>query len=373
MVQRPTAARLRRGSEIVSLRDYVAAPDDDWDDIARRPSEPNSFAERWFVEASVRNLDPPADARMLVVREEGQLIGLMPLIIAPRYGRTPVRHVENWLHFNSFFGAPLVRRSFEPFFWHRALELLDANPDAPAFLHVVMLDETGPLTRTLLAARRGTAIVHRSRRAMLRSTLSPDAYYESAVRKKKRKETGRLRSRLAEQGAITFSHLPDATQLDAWIDAFLSLEASGWKGRKGSALANDTHTAAFSRDAFHGAWAAGRLDMLRLDLDGRAIAMLVNFFAPPGGFSFKIAFDEAYARFSPGVLIQIENLKLLDRQDIEWMDSCAVEDHPMINSLWTERRAVVRVTIPLRGWRRRAAFSLCRALETASSLARGLR
>ena len=43
-----------------------------------------------------------------------------------------------------------------------------------------------------------------------------------------------------------------------------------------------------------------------------------------------------YARFSPGVLIQLENLKILDRGDVAWMDSCAVQDHPMIDSLWTE-------------------------------------
>jgi hypothetical protein len=52
------------------------------------------------------------------------------------------------------------------------------------------------------------------------------------------------------------------------------------------------------------------------------------------------------------------------------MDSCAVEDHPMINSLWGERRGIVRVTVPLSGFRRRAEFRLCRALEDASAALR---
>jgi CelD/BcsL family acetyltransferase involved in cellulose biosynthesis len=221
-----------------------------------------------------------------------------------------------------------------------------------------------------LNARRGAAVVHRSTRALLQSDLSPPEYYETTVRKKKRKEIGRLQSRLAETGTVAFSRLADVAELDSWIDTFLALEASGWKGRDGAALANESRTEGFVRDAIRAAFAAERLEIIRLAVDDRVIAMLVNFLTAPGSFSFKIAFDEEYARFSPGVLIQLENLKILESPGIDWMDSCAVEDHPMINSLWAERREIVRVSVPLKGKRRRATFSTCRALEAASALVR---
>ena len=48
----------------------------------------------------------------------------------------------------------------------------------------------------------------------------------------------------------------------------------------------------------------------------------------PGAFSFKTAFDEDYARFSPGVLLQIENLALLERDGIEY---CAVTGEKLEN------------------------------------------
>ena len=349
----------------------MTSPDLAWDAVSARASEPNSFAERWFVHASVCNLALPADARMLIVREEGQLIGLMPIFVAPTYGRVRVQHVENWLHYNCFFGAPMVRRGFEPLFWARALDLLDADPRSPAFLHITGLDSTGPLANALLRARSGAAVVHKTKRAMLHSSLSPNDYYETTVRKKKRKEIGRLRTRLDELGHVCFRRLSNRSEIDPWIETFLTLESSGWKGREGgAALGNDTATARFLRDALYGAFETDRLEIIRLDLDGRALAMLVNFLSPPGSFSFKIAFDEEYARFSPGVLVQIENLKILDRPDIEWMDSCAVEDHPMINSLWAERREIVRISVPLKGKRRRAIFAACRMLETASALVR---
>ena len=81
--------------------------------------------------------------------------------------------------------------------------------------------------------------------------------------------------------------------------------------------------------------------MLGLALDGKWIALKCNFLAGRGGFAFKIAYDEKFARFSPGVLLEVETLsRLHGRPEIEWMDSCAVSDHFMANRLWTGRREI---------------------------------
>ena len=360
--------------------DAGAVPDDwrrPWDSLAALASEVDVFAEPWFFFAGIRHLRPEVEVRLIGIwRDRATLLGLLPVRIERRYGRTPVAHVQNWLHHQCFLGTPLVRRGAETLFWSAILETLDSAPWACGFLHVSGLVEDGPVHRGLVEAARALGrpcpTVHRSERALLESNLSPQAYYEQAVRKKKRKEIARLSSRLAELGPVATTTAATAREVEAYCDEFLALEASGWKGRARSALASDTAKEAFFRDAVTGAHAAGRLEFLRLAQGGKAIAMLVNFIAPPGGFTFKIAFDEDFARFSPGVLIQLENLRVLDRADIAWMDSCAAENHPMINSLWTERRAIVRVTVPLSGRRRRTAFAAARLLEQGSALLRGL-
>ncbi|HEX5182568.1 MAG TPA: GNAT family N-acetyltransferase [Allosphingosinicella sp.] len=347
-----------------------------WDRLAEEASEPNVFAERWFVAAGLRHLLRDAPAWMLGVRRGCELIGLLPARIERRYGRTPVAHVENWMHHQSFLGTPLVRRGEEAAFWTEVLKALDDAPWARGFFHMTGLVEDGPVHRGLVEAAaslgRPCPIILRSRRALLESNLSPKAYYEQAARKKKRKEIGRLSARLRELGAVSVSRPESAEDLARCRDEFLALEAAGWKGRAGSALASDPAKEAFFRAAIAGAQAAGRLEFVRLALDDRPIAILVNFLAPPGGFTFKIAFDEEFSRFSPGVLIQIENLQVLERPDIAWMDSCAVENHPMINSLWTERRSIVRVTVPLAGRGRRLVHAAARALETGSAALRRL-
>jgi len=107
----------------------------------------------------------------------------------------------------------------------------------------------------------------------------------------------------------------------------------------------------------------GRLDRLSLELDGVPIAMLATLLAGETAFSFKTAFDETYARFSPGVLLQLENLSLLNDPAVAWCDSCAAADHPMIDSLWRERRAIGRFSIAIGGRARRAVFDRLLALE----------
>ena len=340
--------------------------DDAWRDLAAHASEPNPFAEIWFMRPAIKHLLTLSDVHMLTVWEGARLIGMMAVAPERSYGRQPISHLENWMHYHCFLGTPLMRLGSEAAFWQGALSALDDAPWAKNFLHLVGLDPTGPVFAALQSTRQAD-IVHRSERAMLATRLDRRAYLEANVRPKKRKELRRLRARLDELGVVRFDRTGDGDGIDHWSADYLALEASGWKGRERTALADDPATHAFFIEMLRGAADAGRLDMLRLAIDGRPIAMLINFVTPPGCFAFKIAFDEAFAKYSPGVLLKIQNLELLDRADIAWTDSCAVEDHPMINSLWAERRTIVRVTIPLAGMRRTSMFHVARTGERASA------
>lgn len=351
----------------------------EWAALADDAAEPNAFGEAWFVGPALMHLREGRTVWVVEVRDEADtLTGTMPVAIEPRYGRIPVRHTSNWTHFQCFMGTPLIRQGFETSFWQAIIEMLDASDWASGFLSVSGILENGRVHKGLQAAAarldRPAATVHRYERAALQSRVSPEDYLAEALRGKKRKELRRLSNRLAEIGPVRFSTLECAGEIERWCGEFLALEASGWKGTRGSAFANEEATASFFRQVTAGAFEAGRLDFQRLDLDGRAIAMLVNFRTPPGSWSFKIAYDEDFARFSPGVLIELENLsRVLGDTGVDWMDSCAVEDHPMINALWMERRAIVQVSVPLSGVRRRATYSACRSAERASAAIRGLR
>ncbi len=338
-----------------------------WEALAVEATEPNPFLEPWFLLPSLSALDSQ-DCVIAACFSGERLIGLVPLSRPRRYYGYPVPHRAAWLHENAFCGAPLALLGHERGFWRALLAHLDDKPGAALFLHLPELPADGPMARALDAVlaedERHAVTVDDAERAMLASDLDAESYLAQSMSAKKRKELRRQHKRLSEEGELVFERATDAAAIEAWIDDFLALEAAGWKGEAGSALASQASTRSVFTDALGGAAAAGRLERLALRLDGKPIAMLANFIAAPGAFSFKTAFDERYSRYSPGLLLQLENLALLDREDIEWTDSCAAEGHSMIERVWREKRRIVARNIAIGGSLRRAAFSALMAYET---------
>ncbi|CAH0495868.1 hypothetical protein NVSP9465_00889 [Novosphingobium sp. CECT 9465] len=353
--------------QAVAWREWAGdVPRARWQALSDTASTPNPFFEPWYLLPALESFDPDGRVQIFTLEFGDLLLGLFPVHNPARYGRWPLPHRSAWLHANAFLGAPLIRAGCEAMFWQALFDWADAAPGSALFLHLPAMPLEQPLTHALFdlsAGNRTSALVMREQRALLHSPLPPDLYLERALAGKKRKELRRQYARLAEQGALSFERHSEAQGIDAWIDDFLHLEGGGWKGKAGSAMACAPATETLFRNALKQAAMLGKLERLALVLDGRRIAMLANFLTPPGSFSYKTAFDEDFSRFSPGVLLQRENLALLARDDIAWCDSCAAPDHPMIDSLWTERRPIGRISIAIGGTLRRAAFKRLLSLE----------
>ncbi|MFU7527888.1 GNAT family N-acetyltransferase [Qipengyuania sp. ASV99] len=367
-----STARIRSGEIAVrelspagaSTPAFLAA----WDALAINASEPNPFFEGWFAQPSLIHLETGAPTALIAVYDDGALIGIVPAAQRRSYYGYLVPHVAVWLHDNAFCSVPLVARGLECQFWRALLQHLDHSAGRALFLHLPQLPADGSVCRALDSVLAETGrpafTVGAEERAMLASNECPETYLAQSMSAKKRKELRRQRNRLGEEGALTFERCSDAQAVEAWVEEFLALESAGWKGDVGSALASAAATRNFFAQALTGAAHAGRLERLTLRLDGQAIAMLVNFITPPGMFSFKTAFDERFARYSPGLLLQIENLNLLARTDIAWADSCAAEGHSMIERVWREKRRLITRNIAIGGSARRLLFKALMAYET---------
>lgn len=339
-----------------------------WHALVEQSSDRNIFAEPWFLLAGLRHCGGGDRARLVLVRDADQrLIGLFAIDRIAGLGRLPLPGWTLWRHPNAFLAPAIAACGQEAAAWLALFRLLAASPPSASCLLVDGVVEGSALHRGLVGASTGArlplAIDHRFERAMLASSLSPDAYWEAAVRSKKRKELRRQWARLAEEGALATDRMTAAADIVPWIDEFFALEASGWKGANGSALSSNADTHAFFAQALADGHAAGKVAITALRLDGRAIAMLVTLVSGQGGFSFKTAFDEAYSRFSPGVLLQRESLDIAAAYSLDWIDSCAAPDHPMIDSLWRERRPILRLALPLPGTANRARFAATMAAQ----------
>ncbi|QJB68163.1 GNAT family N-acetyltransferase [Parasphingorhabdus halotolerans] len=348
----------------------------EWEALADVASEPNSYSEYWFFRAALRHFRSGETVRLAMVRDEtGCLAGILPLVSSAQYGRLPVANTSNWVHLQCYCGGPLIREGCEEGFWAALLDFLDHSKWADNMLTLRLIYANGPVRRGLdMAAKASGRALHVAQtydRATLNSDADSEAYIAKTVRSKKRKEYRRQAKRLSELGAVRFERLALDQPVAEWCDQYLELEAAGWKGEGGTALGAAEASSKFFRQIMSEAHALGRVDFLRLMLDDRPIAMLVNLRSPPAVWSYKITYDESLARFSPGVLIELETIALvLGDPDISRADSCAKPDHPMINSIWGERQTIDHITISLKGPIRRSAYYLCRSVDQLGAFLR---
>lgn len=337
----------------------------EWADLAQNAVESNPFYSPALL---IPALDALAseNVRLALVRDaRGRLIALAPLAPAVGYSRLPIRYLATWMHEHCFFAAPLIRRGAE----REALTaLFDLAEGDGAFLRLRHLDAGGPIHAAAIeaAAKTGRLASPSARysRALLLAGYETDAYLREALTGKKRKELRRLRARLEAEGRVSLETLIERGDLSLWMQDFLTLEASGWKGRAGTALAAKAENRAFFAAALSRAFDLGALDFHRLAVNDRPIAMIVNFKRGGECYSFKIAYDEEFARYSPGVMLEIEMMRALEgRKDLSFVDSCAAPDHPMINSLWRERREIEALNVSGKRASPRMIFRILTGLE----------
>jgi hypothetical protein len=191
-----------------------------------------------------------------------------------------------------------------------------------------------------------TCITDSYTRAFFKPRSNADQYLREAASPKHRRTYRSQENRLAQQGRVEYFQLERADEVDNWIEQFLKLEASGWKGQQGSAFDSSEADRVFFADVVTEGFRRGQLMMLALHLNGQPIASKCNLLAGPGSYAFRIAYDEEYSRFSPGLLLELENIRQLHaRPEIHWMDSCADPDNFMVNHLWLERRTIPTLVV----------------------------
>jgi CelD/BcsL family acetyltransferase involved in cellulose biosynthesis len=312
----------------------------DWTALAARALEPNVFYEPAFVRAAASVFGGKVGAG-LVWSEDGTLVGLFPARVERRYG-LPLRVLTGWTHPFGPLGTPLVDQNAAEAVIATWLDHLASNTRLPGLMLWPLLAE-GPIARALhtVLSRRGDAVAAfgQHQRALLAPAGRNNTnYLDQAIGAGKRKELRRQRRRLADLGAVKIEAAAEVSTIGEALGEFLPLEAQGWKGRAGTAAANHDGLRRFLMDAVTGLAGEGKARVDGLRLGDRTIATLVTLRSGDTAWAWKIAYDEDFARFSPGVQLMLEVTEsLLSDTDIVRADSCADPDHPMIDHLWRER------------------------------------
>lgn len=317
----------------------------EWQRLADDCLEPNVFLTPGFALAAARHLSGRAAPVFLCVWDASvtprRLVGLCPIAAPGRFGSWLPRRL--WTHEQAPLGTPLLAKDC-------AVEALAAllaygREHFPGGLMFPMLPRDGAvanlLTTAATAEHRALYVFGAHRRAVLAGGPDPQTHPHEALSSHRRRNLKRSRRLLETQGAVTVGVSRSGAELKAATSAFLALEAKGWKGRRGTAFAQTPARAGFAQDALDALGAHENYFIVSLTLAGAPIAMGLVLKSNDRAFWWKVAYDEAYAIFSPGVLLALELTSILLKDEtIALTDSCASADHPMIDHLWPERMAI---------------------------------
>ncbi len=317
------------------------------DGLAKCASEPNVFFESWMLFPALESFSNKQSIVFLLFFADNprgpQLCGFIPLERRVSFHGLPLRSLTLWHYPHSFLATPLLRKGYTDEVMNTFFAWVQSQRRGALLLELPRISCFGDLhlslERILKYQHKLEMADTRYERALFRPRQSAEIYLREALSKKRRKELKRLERRLAEMGTLVFDRMGAGANPGPWIEEFLRLEAAGWKGREGTAFAAHEAGRMFFQKIAEEAALRGRLEMLALRLNGKAIAMKCNLLAKSGSFAFKIAYDEGFHRHSPGVLLELEQIRWLHADSArQWMDSCASHDHPMINRLWLDQK-----------------------------------
>lgn len=269
--------------------------------------------------------------------------------------------------------SPLVDESCEEAVTIAMFNAIAADPALPGIVMLPMLCLDTAFAAALLSVRKPLYVHSGHLRAVARTGLHGQAYLERTLTASRRKRLRQQRAQLARRGEIALQVARAPGDVAAALETFLALEAGGWKGAAGTALACSEETAALARGAVLGLAGRGDARIVTLTCGGRPVAALVVLLGRGTAWLWKIAYDEAFAACSPGKHVFIDTVAmLLDEEPGRIINSCATPDHPLANLVLGERVAMGDVVVSA-GGRAGPAFRLANLLERLRAGARAIK
>jgi CelD/BcsL family acetyltransferase involved in cellulose biosynthesis len=318
----------------------------DWDDLLRRCDNPNVFMTPDLVRLAGEAYPGKAVRVLLAWHEDDlRLVGVWAFVLRrPQGAFAPVLAAPAMKH--GYLAAPVVDRAYMDETLGALLDHIAAEPSLPK---IVALDPIGAdatmdaLTRVLAARGSPSRIMTQAMRPRLASNLDGKQYLANALSSSSRKKLRQHRRRLAERGALAFAIATDAAEVQNAFEAFLQLEASGWKGRQGTALLASAADATFARSMIAALASKGGVAIHALTLDDRPVSMQIVLRAGAAAFTWKTAYDEDVQDASPGMLLLEDyTAAFLADAGIAFVDSCSYDDSGFM-AAWSERQAIVNL------------------------------
>ena len=333
---------------VVDVR-WLDARSQAWDDLVAQAATPNPFYAARVIEAH-RTSGLVADAPAFAVVTDGaELLALLPLQPnAAWFGwRRAARAFASAYTVSS---APLVRPDADAAVFDALLGAIAGAAQSDGIvLPLLPIDSFAGTGLRDAAHRRGwpTAQFNAFPRAVLDRRENYEIFARDHLGKNRRKGLQRQRNRLSDLGRLAYRSAQDGDALTTATEAFLSLEAAGWKGRRGTALVNDPRSEAFARALFGAAAEPVGVRADWLDLDNRPIAVSLALVSGGTAWLLKTAYDETLRKCAPGLVLEDEIVRAMHAEGFcARLDSASLPGG-VLEDLYPDREPMADLVIGL--------------------------
>jgi CelD/BcsL family acetyltransferase involved in cellulose biosynthesis len=197
------------------------------------------------------------------------------------------------------------------------------RPDIPAYLcgalceaaewdviRLEYLPENSPTLRaalTVAAERRWRHVVEETFASPWRPLPPPPAPWDEGLKRKFKSNLRNRERRLQQLGEVTFAVAQEGPEQRRALDIFYALEASGWKGERGTAIGQRASARAFydrlTALTPQETWVA------TLSVGGRTVAAQLIRTHGRTLFMLKTAYDPGFSPYAPGQLLTARILR----------------------------------------------------------------
>lgn len=320
-----------------------------WEDLCERCVDDNVYYSPRYALALLETVESDKDVRFAIVWDETRLVAMLPFT-SLKFAIPLLRPARRaWQSQYTFSCMPLLDKLRKT---EAAGILVDVLASiSPGEWIIPTLNTKDEACQAIIASLQQRAapwvFLDRFERATLEAGRTFDEHMKSHVSSKRRRDLARVRRRFEELGEVGHESHCFGEGLDRAVSAFLEIEASGWKGKRRTALACNEKSRKFATKVFTGRNADSICRADVLTLDGAPVAVSLSTLAGRTGFTVKGAYDEAYRRYRVGLLLEIEVIRsFLSENWAGRLDSATPGAH-VIEQLWPGRVEVADLIFSL--------------------------
>jgi hypothetical protein len=285
---------------------------EDWENLSGNVSQELQVLAHPWVSAYLETMLNPSESWSCFFAYHGdELVGVLP-VIATKDSMMGITMTRLRTPYNSHAptGDLAIRKGDEEIAVPALLNVLGDHYSNILSISIEGVIEDSPTARVILENRSlGQFVSVEDQHWSFLPTDDNFEVYINGLNNGFQRNLRRLRKKIYKLNNVEFRFLSgkDATEKD--LVPFMELEASGWKGRNGTAIRSNRNLMAFYSAFVQRLAGRGLLEWHILSADGKPIAAHLALRLRRSLILSKIAYDEAYSEFAPGNMLFYQTIE----------------------------------------------------------------